>query len=101
MVKASLKNPHAVAVLALAILVIGVTAIIRLPTDILPSFKTPAVQGLPLYSRIPADVMELDPTARLERRARPAPRVAPHEFQSLGAINRVLCFFPGGIDPYP
>ena len=44
MVRAALKNPHAVIVLALAILVIGLTAIAKLPTDILPTFKTPAVQ---------------------------------------------------------
>ena len=43
MVKAALKNPYAVVVMALAILVIGVTAITHIPTDILPTFKTPAV----------------------------------------------------------
>src|SRR6059058_5059273 len=60
MVKAALKNPHAVIVLALAILVIGLTAISKLPTDILPTFKTPAVQIVTFYPGMPAEVMEKD-----------------------------------------
>ena len=39
------QNPYAVVVMALAILVIGVTAIRHIPTDILPQLKTPAVDG--------------------------------------------------------
>src|SRR5438093_2005718 len=67
MVKAALKNPYAVIVLALAILVIGLTAIWKLPTDILPTFKTPAVQVVTFYPGMPAEVMEKDITTRLER----------------------------------
>src|SRR6267378_614706 len=67
MVKAALKNPHAVVVLALAILVIGLTAIAKLPTDILPTFKTPAVQIVTFYPGMPAEVMEKDIMTRLER----------------------------------
>ena len=67
MVKAALKNPYAVIVLALAILVIGLTAIAKLPTDILPTFKTPAVQIVTFYPGMPAEVMEKDIMTRLER----------------------------------
>ena len=53
MVKAALRNPHAVIVLALAILVIGLTAIVKLPTDILPTFKTRnLVCGLGTHARL-------------------------------------------------
>src|SRR5438067_7854518 len=54
MVKTALKNPYAVIVFALAIFVIGVTAISKLPTDILPTFKTPAVQVVTFYPGMPA-----------------------------------------------
>src|SRR5260370_40728243 len=67
MVKAALKNPYAVIVFALAILVIGVTAISKLPTDILPTFKTPAVQVVTFFPGVPAEVMEKDISDRLER----------------------------------
>jgi multidrug efflux pump subunit AcrB len=53
MVKSALRNPYAVAVLALAIVVIGLTALLRLPTDILPTFKTPAVQIVTFYPGMP------------------------------------------------
>ena len=38
------------------------SAATRLPTDILPQFKTPAVQVLTLYPGMPAEVMERDIT---------------------------------------
>src|SRR5713226_2456625 len=99
MVKASLKNPYAVAVLALAILVIGVTAITHIPTDILPTFKTPAVQVLTLYPGMPADVMERDLTARLERWTGQANGVARQESKSMVGVSVVRDFFREDIDP--
>ena len=67
MVRSALRNPYAIVVMALALLVIGVTALWRMPTDLLPQFKTPAVQILTLYPGMPAEVMEKDITSRLER----------------------------------
>src|SRR5439155_1752778 len=99
MVKSALKNPHAVVVLALAILVIGVTAITQIPTDILPRFKTPAVQVLTLYPGMPADVMERDLTARLERWTGQANGVARQESKSMVGVSVVRDFFREDIDP--
>src|SRR2546426_4511025 len=99
MVKAALKNPHAVIVMALAIVVIGVTAITHLATDILPTFKTPAVQVLTLYPGMPADVMERDLTARLERWTGQANGVARQESKSMLGVSVVRDFFREDIDP--
>jgi len=99
MVKAALKNPYAVVVMALAILVIGVTAITHIPTDILPTFKTPAVQVLTLYPGMPADVMERDLTARLERWTGQANGVARQESKSMVGVSVVRDFFREDIDP--
>src|SRR3989449_5086914 len=99
MVTASLKNPYAVVVLGLAILVIGVTAITHIPTDILPTFKTPAVQVLTLYPGMPADVMERDLTARLERWTGQANGVAHQESKSMVGVSVVRDFFREDIDP--
>src|SRR5260370_2134207 len=99
MVKAALKNPYAVVVMALAILVIGLTAITRIPTDILPSFKTPAVKVLALYPGLPADVMERDLTARLERWTGEANGVARQESKSMVGVSVVRDFFREDIDP--
>src|SRR2546425_7440060 len=99
MVKASLKNPYAVAVLALAILVIGLTAISRLPTDILPTFKTPAVQILTFYPGMPAEIMEKDITTRLERWTGQANGVARQEAKSIVGVSVVKDFFREDVDP--
>jgi multidrug efflux pump subunit AcrB len=99
MVKAALKNPYAVIVLALAILVIGITAITRLPTDILPTFKTPAVQILTLYPGMPAEVMERDLTSRLERWTGQANGIARQESKSMVGVSVVRDFFREDVDP--
>ncbi|MBI2924360.1 MAG: efflux RND transporter permease subunit [Verrucomicrobia bacterium] len=99
MVKASLKNPYAVVVLALAILVIGITALTRLPTDILPTFKTPAVQILTLYPGMPAEIMEKDITTRLERWTGQANGIARQEAKSMVGVSVVKDFFREDIDP--
>src|SRR5437899_4494228 len=99
MVKAALKNPHAVIVLALAILVIGLTAISKLPTDILPTFKTPAVQVVTCYPGIPAEIMEKDITTRLERWTGQSNGIARQEAKSMVGVSVVKDFFREDIDP--
>src|SRR5438128_1107024 len=99
MVKAALKNPHAVIVLALAILVIGLTAISKLPTDILPTFKTPAVQIVTFYPGMPAEVMEKDITTRLERWTGQSNGIARQEAKAMIGVSVVKDFFREDIDP--
>src|SRR3989454_1638665 len=99
MVKTALKNPHAVIVLALAILVIGLTAITGLPTDLLPAFKTPAVQILTLYPGMPADVVERDMTSRLERWTGQANGIARQESKSMLGVSVVRDYFREDVDP--
>jgi multidrug efflux pump subunit AcrB len=99
MVRAALKNPHAVIVLALAILVIGVTAISKLPTDILPTFKTPAVQIVTFYPGMPAEVMEKDIMTRLERWTGQSNGIARQEAKAMIGVCVVKDFFREDIDP--
>ena len=49
LVIAALRNPHAVIVFMLFLIVIGITALLRIPADLLPIFKTPAIQVVTLY----------------------------------------------------
>ena len=99
MVKAALKNPYAVIVFALAIFVIGLTAISRLPTDILPTFKTPAVQVVTFYPGMPAEVMEKDITSRLERWTGQSNGIARQEAKSMIGVSVVKDFFREDVDP--
>jgi multidrug efflux pump subunit AcrB len=99
MVKAALKNPYAVIVLALTILVIGLTAITKLPTDILPTFKTPAVQIITFYPGMPAEIMEKDIMTRLERWTGQSNGIARQEAKAMIGVCVVKDFFREDIDP--
>src|SRR5713101_9300132 len=99
MVRGALKNPYAVVIGALAILVIGLTAITRLPTDLLPTFKTPAVQVLTLYPGMPAEVMERDITSRLERWTGQSNGMARQESRSMIGVSVLRDYFRPDIDP--
>ncbi len=99
LVKAALKNPYLVIVMALAIIVIGVTSFFRLPTDLLPIFKTPAVQILTFYPGMPAVVMERDIMSRLERWTGQSMGIEHQEAKAMIGVCIVKNFFREDIDP--
>ncbi|MBI3491689.1 MAG: efflux RND transporter permease subunit [Acidobacteria bacterium] len=99
MVKLSLRNPHAVAVMSLGIVLIGLTVIPRVATDILPVFRTPAVQILTFYPGMPAEFVEQDISTRLERWTGQANGVARQESKSMIGVSVVKDFFRPDIDP--
>jgi multidrug efflux pump subunit AcrB len=98
-VKAALKNPYAVAVLALMILVLGTMSVIAIPKDILPVFKTPAVQILTFYQGMPASSVEKTITNRIERWVNQAPGARLVESKSLPGVSVVKVYFRDDIDP--
>ncbi|MFQ5962730.1 MAG: efflux RND transporter permease subunit [Candidatus Scalinduaceae bacterium] len=99
LVKAALKNPYLVIVMALAIIVIGVTSFFRLPADLLPIFKTPAVQILTFYPGMPAVVMERDIMSRLERWTGQSIGIEHQEAKAMIGVCVVKDFFREDIDP--
>lgn len=74
-VRFALRNTHAVVVAALAVIVLGITAHQRIPADLLPIFRTPAVQIVTFYPGMPPEVfvgwkLSLEKLSRIsERRA--------------------------------
>lgn len=99
MIRAALRNPYLVIVVVLAILLVGITVAGRMPADILPIFRTPAVQILTLYPGMPAETMERDITNRLERWTSQANGVALQESKSLIGVSVVRDYFRPDIDP--
>ena len=79
LIRASLKNPYAVTVMCLSVLVIGVLTLYRIPIDILPVFRSPAVQVMTFYGGMPAEGIEKDVTGRIERWTNQANGVARQE----------------------
>src|SRR5216684_2712487 len=98
-VKAALKNPYAVVVFALIILVLGGLAIWNIPVDILPVFKAPAVQVLTYFQGMPASSVEKTITNRIERWVNQAPGAASVQSRSVPGVSVVKVFFRDEIDP--
>jgi multidrug efflux pump subunit AcrB len=98
-VKAALKNPHAIVVLALMILVLGVLAVLGIPKDILPVFKAPAVQVLTYFQGMPASSVEKTLTNRIERWVNQAPGASKVESKSVPGVSVVKVYFRDDIDP--
>src|SRR5258708_2902326 len=86
-------------VMALVVGVISIVAIQRIPVDILPNYKSSAVQVLTLYPGMPAEVMEKDISSRLERWTGQANGIARQESKSLIGVSIVKDYFREDIDP--
>ena len=93
MIRGALKHPRAVVVVALVTVVLGVTALNRLPADLLPIFKTAAVQVVTFYPGMPPEVMERDITSRLERWTGQSVGIEHQEAKSMLGVSIVKDFF--------
>src|SRR5579863_6896242 len=98
LIRASLGNPHAVVVFSLTIIVLGVLAILRIPIDILPVFKSPAVQALTFYGGMPPNEMEKDITNRMERWTGQANGLKSQESRSIAGASIVRNYFHDDVD---
>ncbi len=99
LVRISIKNPFLVIVLCLLIVVLGYVTLKKVPVDILPSFKTPAVQVLTLYPGMPTEIMERDITSRLERWTSQSEGIERQESRSMMGVSIVKDYFRDDIDP--
>src|SRR5262245_56331003 len=99
LIRWALGNVYGVLVLALAILVLGGLAAATIPVDILPAFKTPAVQVLTYFAGMPAGSIEKTITNRMERATNQAPGVRLVASRSLPGVSVVRLFFREDIDP--
>ncbi|MGH2643030.1 MAG: efflux RND transporter permease subunit, partial [Chitinophagaceae bacterium] len=99
MLKLAFKNKYLIIIVCLLIAIISIVAITKLPVDILPTFKTSAVQILTLYPGMPAEVVEKDMTSRIERWTGQTDGIARQESKSINGVSIVRDYFQPGIDP--
>ncbi len=99
LVESALRAPYTVIVAVLAVVVLGITSVGRMPVDLLPQFQTPAVQIVTFYPGMPAEVMEKDITSRLERWTGQSVGIARQESRSMIGVSIVKDFFHENIDP--
>src|ERR1700722_7691882 len=99
LIRASLSNPQAIIVMSLAIGILGVLALSRIPIDILPVFKSPAVQVLTFYGGMPARGMEKNITINMELSTGQANGMKRQESRSILGASIVRNYFHGDQNP--
>lgn len=93
MIHLALKNPYLIVVILLAVFVLGTVSYQNVPADLLPIFKTPAVQIVTFYPGMPPEVMERDIMSRLERWTGQSVGIEHQEAKAMLGVCVVKDFF--------
>src|SRR5581483_4962714 len=94
----SIRNPYFIVVICLALLVIGVTSLARMPVDLFPAINLPEVVVATFYSGMPPQDIETDITNPLERWFTLASGIDHMESRSLLGVSIIKVFFQPGTD---
>ena len=96
MPKFSIRNPYFIVVVCLALLVIGVTSLARMPVDLFPPINLPEVIVATFYSGMPPQDIETDITNPLERFFTLASGIDHMESRSLLGVSMIKIYFQPG-----
>ena len=94
----SLRNPYTVIVSALVIVILGVTAFMKMAVDVFPNIKIPAVVVATFYQGMPPLDMEDNITFRYERFFTLGSNIEHVESRSLSGVSIIKVFFQPGTD---
>ncbi len=94
----SIRNPYFVVVICLALMVIGVTSLVRMPVDLFPTINLPEVVVATFYSGMPPQDIETDITDPLERFFTLASGIDHMESRSLLGVSIIKVYFQPGTD---
>ncbi len=92
----SIRNPYFIIVLCLALLVIGVTSLARMPVDLFPPINLPEVVVATFYTGMPPEDVEYDITDPLERFFTLASGVDHMESRSMLGVSIIRVYFQPG-----
>ena len=105
LIRFSLGNWRAVTVMVLTIVLLGGIVLVGtpfsppIPKDILPAFKSPAVQVLTFYGGMPASSVENDITNRMERWVGQSAGRSRQESRSIVGASIVRNYYREEVDP--
>jgi len=92
----SIRNPYFIVVICLALAVIGVTSLVRMPLDLFPTINLPEVVVATFYSGMPPQDIETDITDPLERFFTLASGIDHIESRSLLGVSIIKVYFQPG-----
>ncbi len=92
----SIRNPYFIIVCCLALLVIGLTSLARMPVDLFPPINLPEVVVATFYSGMPPQDIEIDITNPLERFFTLASGIDHMESRSMLGVSIIKVYFQPG-----
>ena len=92
----SIRNPYFIVVVCLALVVIGITSLARMPVDLFPEINLPEVVVATFYSGMPPGDIETDITDPLERFFTLASGIDHMESRSLLGVSIIRVYFQPG-----
>jgi len=92
----SIRNPYLILVLCLVLIVVGVTAMSRMPVDLFPPIKIPVVVVATFFNGMPPEQIEADITSRFERFFTLASNIEHIESRSLPGVSLIKVYFQPG-----
>src|SRR5262249_53949327 len=92
----SIRNPYFIVVICLALVVIGVTSLARMPVDLFPQINLPEVVVATFYSGMPPQDIETDITDPLERFFTLASGIDHMESRSLLGVSIIKVMYQAG-----
>jgi len=92
----SIRNPYFIVVLCLAVCILGITALVRMPVDLFPAINLPQVVVATFYSGMPPEDIETNITSPLERFFTLASGVEHSESHSILGVSLIRVFFQPG-----
>ncbi len=92
----SIRNPYFIVVCCLALLILGVTSVVRMPVDLFPTINLPEVVVATFYSGMPPQDIEIDITNPLERFFTLASGIDHMESRSMLGVSIIKVYFQPG-----
>jgi len=97
LVRIALKRPYTFVVMSMLIVIVGVLAVLRMPTDIFPDIDIPVISVIWNYGGLPPEVMEKRIVSNFERFLTTVVNNIDHiESQSLTGIATIKIFLQPG-----
>src|SRR6201985_2262322 len=94
----SIRNPSSIIVICVAVCVIGLTSLLRMPVDLFPAINLPQVVVATFYSGMPPQDIEANITAPLERFFTLASGIDHMESRSILGVSMIRVFFQSNTD---
>src|ERR1700761_5339469 len=96
MSKFSIRNPYFILVVCLALSLVGLVSLVRMPVDLFPVINLPEVVVATFYSGMPPEDIETDITNPLERFFTLAAGIDHMESRSMLGVSLIKVFFQPG-----